>query len=250
MPQPNLDRATRYNTMSLPPPGLKQIVAVLRRQARKFGGTLPTDGNTIRGLFTKADKEYEQRGRADDTFRFLRNHGILVEDVSLNRFYIDPDQAEKVLDACERHSAAPDVPDQHERLEALKSATPSKEASASTGTRAGSGEYDLRRTTDEETPVDAADNATPAETEPPANLSDEGSVAEMRTFNLLPHTATLALTTAELRVYVETLERHLSDSKNLLSKREKLDQLREKKLRLERELAETDQVIDELMTLD
>jgi len=231
--------------MSLPPPALKQIVAVLRRQARKFGGTLPTDGNTIRGLFTKADKEYEHRGRADDTFRFLRNHGILVEDTSLSRFYIDTDQAEKVLQACERHSAAPNVPDRNTRLETLKTIPSSTEDDAAGGTRLGSGEYDLKQEIAESAPVDAADDVAPVKTDF-VSLHEEGTVAEVQTRDFLPHTTLLSLTVPELRVYVETLEQHLLETRALLLRQEQLDTLKQRKLQLERELAETNRGIDEI----
>ena len=236
--------------MSLPPPALKQIITLLRKQARKLGGSIPSGGHIVRGLIQKTDKDaYQGRGPADDAYRFLRNQGILVEDEEEGRFYIDEDQAEAVRLACDNHTEAPKVPDPMKRLKILMS------RQASEPTRTSSIEVLAQASRETPTP------------EPPSKAPKEGSVAvretaesepaleapatsfEPQITELLTDKQFLDLTIEAACVYLDGLKTHLAACEELFQKLERLGELKRKQEELVHALEMTQQNITELMAL-
>lgn len=241
MPSP--ERATRYNTMSLPPPSLSKAVDALVRNARRMGGSLPANGTTIRRILKSADSEYDKRGRADDLYRFLRNQGILIEDTESKRYYVDSDQAEIVLEACERHSSPPDVPDQLERLALLRS--------PDTRSERDSGEYQitvLNGDDPSDITIEAEENML--QTHEPHSHRDSGNPSGWR---LLSKEEFMTLSVDEATAYLAAVESALTEGRDLLDRLAELRTLEEEEQRLStardeiaRKLAENAAAIERL----
>ncbi len=247
----NLERATRYNTKSLPPPNLKKIVTTLQKQARKFDGTLPNSGNIVRGLLKKADKdEYDRRGRADDGYRFLRNHGILLLDEAAGRYYIDEQQAHAILLACEKHTEAPEAPDPQERLLALR---PPPKQNDECLDHHESGEFALEPIMRDdmqvsEHPVETASSSISSEIETAASGAPYHGSSSLSVEFLSPQDF-LKLSLEEARAYLNQAETRVSAYAELLPRLEKVHALKQRRRELEHQLTKADEDIKELMTL-
>lgn len=94
-----MERRTRFNVNSNPPPNLSGVVGELGKAFRKKGGAV-SNRSQLKGLFDRAHGDYERAGVADEAMRFLLNEGVLVSHGG--RTYMDKARARAVVRAVEK----------------------------------------------------------------------------------------------------------------------------------------------------
>lgn len=98
---------SRYKSTNkaLQPPSMQQVFRLLKKQADASGSL----GNSnipqcARSIAARANKFYEDRGKADDLWRFLLNTSVVIQH-SNGLFYFDQEQSVHVSECCENGSA-------------------------------------------------------------------------------------------------------------------------------------------------
>lgn len=226
------ERHSRYrvSAKNQRPPALEAVLKALGKAARRIGTFKQPD--EVRGIFASAHKAYAERGAADDFYRFLRNHGVLVRDGDEGEIYFDQMRGQLLAAACAEGTPPPSVADSAAQLAELKEqAVQRRERPSSPGGETG--EHLL--------PVEDAGSAFEEQRDEFAEMllgeSDE---------ELLRLQATFAADRVETRRRLLETEWHNALVAGELARREEIRMREERRRALEKEAARRRSELDEL----